>query len=453
MIGTQNILVFLVFGWFSFGVFVLYFIARWKYMNPFHLRVPGIAMATYLIFLFIPCLLLAPRQVSIEVAKQYIFYTTLAGYFMLIGNALCSIVYPAPRLDPKEYIRAPMVVPSHGEFTPLLMLLAVIVVITTVLRYIESGGNIPLFFLLKNIHAYDEILAARESLKLVRHSLGFRLLHYAIGWSFLLFMPLITIYMLAKHQVTGHRQWKSWFWVAFLFTMFLAMWGGNRSEGARIASIILGGVILVRGRLSMKLIIGGLLIVALPFTLAWMIFPNFTVSKMLSQQLPRLFVAPSQIIYWYFEIFPDVHPHTLGRGTTYLGFFLGRDVISLPLLVANHLSETGFTTTFVNCCFIGDSWAEFGSVGVIGGAILAGCLSQFIQNFIIRRAVRWGKTPQIVWLNAVQIPLWTFVFFSNSILQFFIGHGLIVALILVYLCDYSVKNKSDDELDKELFHK
>ncbi len=235
------------------------------------------------------------------------------------------------------------------------------------------------------------------------------------------------------------------------FALFLGLWAGHKIQAAQIAVVFLGSALLLRGRISAKAIIAIVLVILSPVVLQIIIHPaGFERGKIYVSLLDRAFVAPARITYQYCEVFPEGHPHTYGRGNTYMGFLLGRSVVSLPLIVSNYYSETGFTWSYTNTGFIGVGWAEFGIVGVLLFSLLAGILSQFVQNFITRKATLWGKTPQLVWFHAAQIPIWTVTFVSNSILQIFVGQGLLISLILVWICNVKWASKQAYLPEKEM---
>lgn len=319
---------------------------------------------------------------------------------------------------------------------PLGILLGV-TLLAAVLRYILVGG-IPLIYMLTHLYDFAGIAAAKTEAKVAAGALqggiigiGIRLVFYLVGWSTYMFIPLLGMAAQTRNKQTGDSKWFVLYILCFLFALFFGMWDAYKSPGARITMIFLAGTLLIRGRISWKILLGVGLVIALPLAVAVATHPaSMERSQIYSAMFTRAFAAPAQVTYYYFELFPTVEAHTWGRGTFVLGDLLGRGNAMIPLMVARYVSHDPRTSTFLNCGFIGTGWAEFSYMGVLVYSMLGGGLAQFVQNFIMRRAVT-GKRLELVWMQAIQIPLWTVTFVSAGITQFFLGQGLLVSLVMV----------------------
>jgi hypothetical protein len=435
-------------SWVTVGIMILYLIIKWRTNNPFRLSTPGLAILSYLSFLLIPGIFAVPTTGDVEASERFLYLLSAAGIFMLAGMAMCSVIYPSPRISLRDYFRAPVSVNPAVGMPSFFLFLGIFIIISTMVRYYRTGG-VTFFYILTHPHQFEAIGAARDALKLTNLGLTSQLFGYAITWSMILFLPLITIYMQSLYNKTRLPKWRYGFWFGVFFCMLLGLWEGSKSGGARVASIFFASSYIIRGGISKKLLIGGALIVFLPFSLAVLIHPaGMQRGLIYTGMLHRAFVAPAQLTYAYCEIFPKVYGYTKGCGTSYMA--LGRQRVNIPLLVGQYLAKEGsLSTTYANASFVANGWAEFGYAGVIIYAIVAGFLAQFLNNHIFNRAF-YGKTPQIIWLQSVQVPLWTVVFASGSITEFFIGQGVILMIILVWMCDRHYSGSQDDLVEDDL---
>jgi hypothetical protein len=423
-------------GWLSVILFVSLLLLRWRSMSPFRLSVPGIAFSAYIGLLLVPALLLAPGQPDEEAAKRFVEFSTLAGVAMLVGMAFTSLIYPSPNIDLRDYIRMPILEPNRPGWGLVLPFFLVLVLGASAMHFLQRM-TIPFVHMLFNLHSYSTIQAARESTKALSEQAGMltRMQFYLIAWSDLLFMPFIAITAQAMHQSTQLSRWRNLFLISVCGAMFLAMWEADKSSGARMAAMLLGATLLIRSRLSWKIIVAGIGALALPIVIAIAIHPeNIERSRIYDSMADRAFTAPAQVTYYYFEAFPKVYPHTLGRSTFVLGSMLGREPANLPLMISAYVMGGKAKTVYMNCGFIGTGWAEFGALGVFGYALAAGMLAQAIQNCIMRRAVHGKKIGWVIF-QAFQIPMWTVVLASAGITEFFLGRGLMLAFVLAWWLD------------------
>jgi hypothetical protein len=420
-------------GWFAAVLFIGFMLVRWRSMSPFKLSVPGIAFTTYIGLLLVPALLLAPQEPDAEAAKRFVIFTVLAGVAMLMGMAFVSLVYPSSKINLRDYIHQPVLEPNRSGWGMVLPLLLIVILGAAVLRFYHRG-SIPFLHMLFNLHSYTTIVEAREATKSLSEqtSLLIRLQFYVIAWSELLLMPTIVIAAQAMHQTTRLVRWRNLFWISLCGAMFLALWDADRSSGARMAATLIGATLLIRSRISWKLIAAGVGALILPLAIAVAMHPeNMDRTKIYTAMGDRAFVTPAQVTYYYFEAFPKFYAHTWGRGTSVLGWMLGREPAHLPRMVAQYVLGSQAASTYVNCGFIGTGWAEFGIMGVIIFGMAAGGLAQAIQNCIMRQAV-YGKRVNWVVFHAFQIPLWTVVLASGGVTEFFLGRGLLFAFLLAW---------------------
>lgn len=422
------------FGWFFFVAFLVFLILRWRHMSPFRLSTPGIAFCTYLFLLLLPALFLASQQVDQLAAYRYIIANVVAGVGMIIGMLVAGVVFPAPRIDSRQYVRAPLLMPTREAWFSTIILLAVAVFIgATVVRFAMTG-RIPIMDMFRNMHQYSELQAARFEMKKIGLHAGLftRLQLYYINWSIWVIAPIVAIALQAKHQATQQSVWRFCFYAWIMFSIFLAMWDIHKISAAMMVSIIVAGTILIRGKLSWKLILVSCPVLLTPIMMSVIIHPeNISLSSIVDAMIGRAFVAPSGLTYIYIELIPRQIPHTWGAGTYVLGSLIGRGTINVANRVATIVLGDMHTTVNMNCGFIGAGWAEAGYLGVVVYSLMAGFVSQLIYNYIMRQSLD-GKKLHMVALQAIQIPMWTIVFASVNFTELFAGRGLVFAFVLCW---------------------
>ena len=98
----------------------------------------------------------------------------------------------------------------------------------------------------------------------------------------------------------------------------------------------------------------------------------------------RLFYLPSEVVYWYFTLFPgsvgELHGRTIGK----LAWLLGWQHFDAPNYVGLYGLGTWIESVNANGAFIGTLHADFGFAGVVAGGVVAGALMQWTQVRVVR---------------------------------------------------------------------
>lgn len=145
-------------------------------------------------------------------------------------------------------------------------------------------------------------------------------------------------------------------------------------------------------------------------------------------QLYRIFMAPNEALLEFFAAIPHIIPHTWGQDNRFLAFFL-----QIPPLEATHsrVSEVfrgvkGYTT---NTMFLGDAWAQFRWMGVLGVSMLAGFAFRWAD---IRLIVVQGKSAaSIAGLALAYFAAFTAL--STALQTAFLTGGLLMVVPLAWL--------------------
>ena len=133
--------------------------------------------------------------------------------------------------------------------------------------------------------------------------------------------------------------------------------------------------------------------------------------------LIRLTYTPASDLYYYFEIFPDVHNYLFGE-TLLKPFFkvLGLNDFYIENFVALYISPNGVASAHANAAYISNLYADFGLLGVVFGSIFIGFLIQYIHIKIIR----FNK-------NILSLTVYSYIFYAIWVLNF----GSITSVLFV----------------------
>jgi hypothetical protein len=143
--------------------------------------------------------------------------------------------------------------------------------------------------------------------------------------------------------------------------------------------------------------------------------------------LYRIFMAPNEALLEFFAAIPYVIPHTWGEDNRFLAFFL-----QIPPLEATYsrVSEAfrgvkGYTT---NVMFLGDAWAQFRWLGVLGVSMLAGFAFRWVD---IRLIVVMGKSAAAI-AGLALAYFAAFTALSTALQTAFLTGGLLMVVPLVW---------------------
>lgn len=269
-----------------------------------------------------------------------------------------------------------------GIATALLASVALIV------HYIREVPTVPLFALLDNVGnvlVLDEL--REEALKTLNSP--FRSVYWFLRDSF---FPLLVLISLAAYRSRGDLVSRILFWLTLAAALFY-----TSLTLARLPPLtILALVALFHHVYIRQLRTAVLALTAMAAMLPIFIF--MYISRGLSGGsnvavaiFERIFVAPANILYYYFEYIPYeqglLHGRTLGK----IGTWLGLDFFDISNAVYLHIRPDGLASGSANAAYIGSLYADFGYAGICIGTLL---ISQW---FVLLDAMlaRLPRTPLV----------------------------------------------------------
>ena len=177
------------------------------------------------------------------------------------------------------------------------------------------------------------------------------------------------------------------------------------------------------------------MVFAFPFTIIYFSsipeirqFDNLLINGMLN----RIFVIPSEVLYQYFRIFPNMHSFLQGRGTNLFAWFYPEGNFHIINYVAKIWWDAPQTTGSANAIYLGNFWADFGWAGIIIVTFLIGMFVHFFHYLVIDLS-EYKKTIEYMIVMSLFSVIFTIFFISTSFTVLLFTEGLLIIMIIILL--------------------
>jgi oligosaccharide repeat unit polymerase len=243
--------------------------------------------------------------------------------------------------------------------------------------------------------------------------------------------PFLICVALGWYLVSRRRRWL----LLFLLTggvglVYAALTAAKMPVAVIVLTAALGWYLHIGGRVSLRAVFLGFCAVFL--------FPVFVLVQSLSGLgigadviakgiFHRLFYVPAEILYYYFEVVPDVVPYLHGRTIGRINWLLGSEAeVNIANYVFRYMFPWRVDTGLAPAPFIGYLHADFGIVGVLVGGVLAGVILEGLQVIVTRRP----KT--VITLAGYAYLLWCgWKLNMESMTQSLLSGGIFIILALM----------------------
>lgn len=272
------------------------------------------------------------------------------------------------------------------------------------LSYIREVRTIPLFYMIA--HPGESELLARlreDSLKLLDSPL-----RYAYMMLSSTFYPFLILLAFGQYLQTKRKTWLWLFVASFLSGGLFSGFTIAKAPVAILFLMVCACYYLYKGGR-----VGGKFVISL--VVLFLAFPIFVVVReyggvglvaAMKGIGDRMFYGPALVLYYYFEVFPDVAPYQYGATIGKLAWILGRKVFDSANFVGLYAFPGGLASVTANAAFLGNMNADFGMVGCLISGLLVGVIMQAAQIYIVRR----GKSP-------MNLAIYSFLLFHFATLN------------------------------------
>lgn len=349
------------------------------------ITIPGFFFFTFVAMIYLPALVVFSEQTG-EPRFTFLWAVLSVMFTVPLGIVLVNRLLRFQKDEVKAFFESPFQEDrrtSARMAVGLGVLLSLALAVTVI--YFREVATVPLLYLIQNIGDYEEAGWLREeSFKLLGSSIPY--VYYVLR-SFI-YPMLITAsfgYVLLKRSAG---------WLLFFLVTLVsgAFYNSASLEKAPVAAIFLMLFLYYffyrGGRVSaIQVGVGIVTVFLFPVLVLLAIWTSLGVDLLGVFKIigKRLFYVPAWVLYYYFELFPDVIPFLHGRTIGKLSAVLGLDFFNTSIYVFQYIFPEGLPSGYANAAFIGNLYADFGMWGVVVGGVLVGVLVQWAQVYLVRQ--------------------------------------------------------------------
>ncbi len=393
--------------------------------NLRRMTIPGFWYLTYLVMIFIPSFFVFFEKDN-DARYWYLFSVESLLITVPAGIFLANRLLLFNRGEIEAYFNMP--IQEKESFVSTYLVLLMVAIGLTVL-YLLEVDRIPLFYIMTHSGEYYLLAQLREdSFKLLdsRFIYGYSVLRSAL-------YPFLIIISIGHYLHSGQRNWLFLFLITLILGIFYNALSIAKSPVALIFLLIF---------IFLYLFNGGTLtrkskIMAIPVTLGFPLFVVYMISSIetsfeliIDAILKRLFFAPANGLYYYFEVFPDRIGYLHGLSVRPLAFLMNESVFDTANFVSTYMNYKGSPSGSANVAFIGNMNADFGMVGVLMGGVVVGFVMQYAQIYLLRAK----KT--ILCVSVYAFLLFSFwCLHSTSFPTMFLSNGVFFVFIFFWFME------------------
>jgi len=306
--------------------------------------------------------------------------------------------------------------------------------------YLLRTNEIPLLELIRDPGNSTRFFYMREeALKLLKMT---RIEKYMFIWLRSLFIPfgiLGSLYLMLEYKMNKHKVLFLLFFVCGILINSITL---EKSPVAAIFVSIGTFYLLKKKQVSFRFILLSVfLILAGPLLITYLlIIEREGIFEIIFwSYVIRLFVIPAEVLFYYFEIFPETHSFLMGRSSQLFSWMHSEGTFPVSNYVAKIWWKMPDTSGSANTVYIGNFWSDFGMYGVIISTFVLGLIAHYLQWKILTVS-NYQKNFIFFVSLAVAIPSFTFGFISSNFTIIFFTKGLILLIIFLFMYDYFNKN-------------
>jgi oligosaccharide repeat unit polymerase len=394
--------------------------------------IPSFAYLVYFLAIFLPALRI--YEDGIEPYRwRFLFSVASALITIPLGILFVSWILGFEKKEIASHFESPLVAEPFDGATTRAFLIFLSFACGVALLHASQVETMPILYLIRNPgDLWQAALMREDSFKLLNSQ--FTYLFYVVRGTLFPFLVLLSF---------GHflQEKKLMRFLLFAGTLAAAVaYAVMTIEKAPVAILILllflFYYVFKRGHLQKRLLLLGLILfVSFPAAIIALIYhgrDTAALGSVLTQIWDRIFRTPAEVLYSYFEVFPDIIPYQHGASIGRLSAIMGWNTIDIPNAVGHYMLGNGadvLASVSANACFLGNWNADFGLTGVLVGGLLAGASLQTTQIIVMRRRKTVSNLAIYSFLMVafgflVSVPL-PFVLLSGGVVFIFLASALL----------------------------
>jgi hypothetical protein len=411
--------------------------------NLRRLTIPAFFYWLYLAVIVTPGFFIYAEEVTTG-KWRFLFGIESALITMPLGIWIANFAWRYRKSETERFFTADLVPETLGSpaMRPFLFLLIACYVL--VVANIIETPEIPLLYLIRNPgDAVNAALVREDAFKLLDSNLTYA--YYVVRGSI---FPFLAILAFGRWRSGGGKVWKRLFWVSLWSGVFYASLTIEKLPVAAIFALLAIFYYLTKkGKVGRYVTVGAVVaFLSFPLIVVMLAYEGSKdtgVGAALAALGQRIFYSPAEVLFAYFEIFPNIISFQHGASLLKLAHLMGWSTIDIPNTVGLYMGPPGTgQSVSANACFLGNLNADFGLPAVVIGGVIAGFAIQAINIYLLRRP----KTNAN--LAAYAVCMWSFSTLNSSALTtVLLSGGVTFGIVLAWIL--GTKAKSPSLLDAE----
>lgn len=395
-----------------------------KSVNIFDLKyltIPGFFFWAYLAMIFIPSFYIYVEHPG-PYRDTYLLAVTSVLLTIPIGIIFAKQMLKFKNQEIRNFFRQATTKESDTGAYKIVFFMLLAISIIMMFVYLHEVEIIPLLYMIKNPGEYEYSLELREfSGKLLMTTFT-----YIYEW---VKFPIFPFLIVISWGIYLHNRLKKWFMLSLMTLIVGIIYCALVLVKGHVALIFLVLFVFYYISRSGKVSIKGV-IVFFSAILSFPLFVFFIITygmgvNIFSLLLERIFYVTSDVLYYYFEIFPNDVGYLFGRSIRNIARVIGEEHFDTANYVFRYIWPKSIESGHANAAFVGNLHADFGLIGVLFGGVFAG----FIMQWININLVRMRKTVLSTALYSVLIVAFLNLCFT-ALPVVLLTHGVVLIFII-----------------------
>lgn len=418
------------------------FVSLWmmqRQIGIFNLRritIPAFFYFLYLVVILVPGFFVYTDEVT-NGRWRFLFGIESALITVPVGIWIANFVWRYRKAETERFFAADLAPEAMGSAAVRPFLFLLIASYVLVVANIVETPVIPLLYLIRNPgDAVNAALAREDAFKLLDSNLTY--VYYVVRGSV---FPFLAILAFGRWRSGGGKVWKRLFWISLWSGVFYASLTIEKLPVAAIFALLgLFYYLMKKGKMgrfvSIAAPVGFLSFPLLVVMVAYQGGKDAGIGSALAALGQRIFYSPAEVLFAYFEIFPNIISFQHGASLLKLAHLMGWSTIDIPNTVGLYMGPPGTgQSVSANACFLGNLNADFGLPAVVIGGVVAGFAIQAINIYLLRRP----KTNAN--LAAYAVCMWSFSTLNSSALTtVLLSGGVTFGIVLSWILGRRAKS-------------
>ena len=395
------------------------------------ITIPSLIILSYTIIIALPSIYVCYEKNTPAVYPY--FFSVIGFYFLfplglLLGNKIWKIDIEKVKIIRFSELRKDKIDPIAGELLYFILLVG----LSIYALYLARVKTIPIIELISDPGSSAKFALLREeAFKILKITTVEK---YLILWQRALIFPGGILLSLFLYLIYKKRKYLILLIVFFITGLTFNSLTLEKAPMGAIFLIIMSFFYIKKNKVSLKFVIISIfLFFALPITIIYLMYVaehKEIAAYIIKFLIKRIFIVPTEVLYYHFEIFPGRVDFLLGRSSQLFSWMYSDGGIFLPTRVAQYIYRSPQTLVYSNAIFLGNFWADFGAPGIILSTFGIGLIVHWIYWKLLT-TVNYKKNIIFMLFSSISVPIFSFQFLSTNFTILFFSNGFVVLIIFL----------------------